>query len=250
MADSVSILDLGEDRQIAFARLHGSGPEVVFLGGFASDMTGTKALWLEDHCKKQGRAFCRLDYRGHGQSSGRFADGTIGDWASDALAVLDQVITAPVVLVGSSMGGWIMVLIARQRPERVRGLVGIASAPDFTALLLEPSLSGSQRAALDRDGRFDLPSEYGEPLTITRRLIEEGRSNLVLGGPIAIGCPVHLLHGQEDPDVPWTTSLDLAARLESPHVTAELIKDGDHRLSRDSDLKRIGAALDRILEQC
>jgi pimeloyl-ACP methyl ester carboxylesterase len=210
-------------------------------------MTGDKALFLEAHCRSAGRGFVRFDYRGHGASSGRFEAGCIGDWLADTLAVIGSATRGDLVLVGSSMGGWIMLLAARARPDRVKGLVGIAPAPDLTEALIRPALTEAQRGALDRDGAFLAASDYGEPTPITKHLLDEGRRHLLMGAPIPIRCPVHLLHGQQDPDVPWRTSLDLAARLESDAVTVELIKDGDHRLSRDKDLRRIAAALDRVI---
>lgn len=234
---------------LAYVSRPGRSPTVLFLAGFRSDMTGGKALALERHCAAIGQAFCRFDYAGHGASGGRFEDGCIGDWCQDALAILDQVIEGPVVLVGSSMGGWIALLVALARPERVQGLVGIAVAPDFTEDLIRPSLSAAQTATLARDGVIHLPSAYGEPTPITRRLLDDGAKHLVLRAPVPIRCPVHLLHGQQDPDVPWQTSLRLAARLESHAVTVELVKDGDHRLSREEDLRRLTAAVDRVLEQ-
>jgi pimeloyl-ACP methyl ester carboxylesterase len=221
----------------------------MFLTGFRSDMTGGKALHLERHCAAAGRAFLRFDYRGHGASEGRFAEGCIGDWCEDALAVLDRATEGPMVLVGSSMGGWIMLLVALARPDRVKGLVGIAAAPDFTEDLIRPGLSPGQQALLAREGGFLAPSAYGEPTPITRRLLEDGVRHLVLRRRLPIRCPVHLLHGQEDPDVPWPTSLRLAACLESAAVTVELVKDGDHRLSREDDLRRLAAAVDRVVLQ-
>ena len=234
---------------LAFHLTPGRMPTVVFLTGFRSDMTGAKALHLEQHCAGQGRAFLRFDYRGHGASGGRFEDGCVGDWRDDALAMLDEAVPGPVVLVGSSMGGWIMLLMARARPEQIRGLVGLASAPDFTRDLIDARLTPDDRARLARDGMLLAPSAYGEPLAITGRLLQDGERHLLLDRPIPIRCPIHLLHGQMDPDVPWQTSLRLAACLESTAVTVELIKDGDHRLSRDEDLRRIAAAVDRVLEQ-
>lgn len=233
---------------VAFVANPGRAPTVLFLTGFRSDMTGAKAVHLERHCAQSGHAFVRFDYRGHGASGGRFEDGCIGDWCDDALAVIDQLTNGPVVLVGSSMGGWIMLLATLARPERVAGLVGIASAPDFTHDLIEPKLTPDHRRLLDRDGVIFAPSAYGEPTPITRRLLADGEQHLVLSAPLAIRCPVHLLHGKLDPDVPWSTSIRLAACLESPAVTVELITDGDHRLSRDEDLRRIALALDRVLE--
>lgn len=234
---------------LAYVRMSGRPPTVVFLTGFRSDMGGAKALHLERHCVKAGRAFLRFDYRGHGQSGGRFEQACIGDWCRDALAMLDRVVAGQAVLVGSSMGGWLMLLAALARPERVAAMVGIAAAPDFTHDLIEARLSAADRAALARDGVLLPPSAYGEPIPITRRLLEEGRAHLLLDRPIALACPIHLLHGQLDPDVPWRTALRLAAAIEGGRVTVELVKDGDHRLSRDEDLRRIAAALDRVLEQ-
>jgi pimeloyl-ACP methyl ester carboxylesterase len=249
MQTAAGHLNLAGRPPLAFARTPGRAPAVVFLTWFRSDMAGGKALHLERHCARAGRAHLRFDYRGHGASGGRFEDGCIGDWCEDALAVLDQVVEGSAVLVGSSMGGWIMLLAALRRPERVRGLVGIAAAPDFTQDLILPGLTPEQRLLLDRDGVFLAPSAYGEPTPITRRLFEDGERHLLLRAPIPIRCPVHLLHGQQDLDVPWRTSLRLAACLESPAVTVELVKDGDHRLSREEDLRRIAAAVDRVLEQ-
>lgn len=226
----------------------GISPGVMFSGGFKSDMTGTKALALEDFCREEGRAFTRFDYTGHGASSGDFEDGTIGTWIDDAIAVIDNVTEGPLSLVGSSMGGWIMVLAALARPERVRGLVGIAAGPDFTEDLMWAKGTEAQCAELMANGRWVRPSAYGgDPYVITRRLIEDGRDHLVLRGPIAIDCPVHLLHGQRDPDVPWETSLRLAECLRSDDVTLELIKAGDHRLSTPADIERICSATRRVV---
>jgi pimeloyl-ACP methyl ester carboxylesterase len=241
-------LERGSGEWVAYERHPGRSSEVLFLGGFASDMTGTKALRLETHCRARGQAFTRFDYRGHGQSSGTFAAGTIGAWADDAIAVLDRVVEGPAVLVGSSMGGWIMLLAALARPERVKGLIGIAAAPDFTQRLIREALTPEEAQALECHGVLHQPSDYGDPLPITKKLVDEGQDHLLLAAPIPIGCPVHLLHGQADPDVPFELSLELAQQLESRQVTLELIKDGDHRLSREPDLRRLTAALDRMVE--
>jgi pimeloyl-ACP methyl ester carboxylesterase len=248
MQPAVETLDLAAGRRLAFARTPGAPPTVVFLAGFRSDMAGGKATYLEAHCRRLGRAYLRFDYRGHGASSGRFADGTIGGWHDDALAVIDHATEGDLVLVGSSMGGWIMLLAALARSARVKGLVGIAAAPDFTERLIRPALGEGERAALGRDGVVLVPSAYGEPTPITRRLLDEARRHLLLGGPIPIRCPVHLLHGQQDPDVPWRIALELAARIEGGGVTVELVKDGDHRLSREEDLRRIAATVERVIE--
>jgi pimeloyl-ACP methyl ester carboxylesterase len=241
-------LDLGGGRALAFVRHSGRLPGVMFCGGFKSDMTGAKALALEDFCVRNGRAFTRFDYTGHGQSSGAFEDGTIGDWTRDAIAVIDEVAKGPLILVGSSMGGWIMVLAALARQGSVRGLVGIASAPDFTEDLIWGRASEAQRDALMRDGRWEQPSAYGdEPYVYTRRLIEDGRKHLVLRGKIPFDGPVHLIHGQADPDVPWETTLRLAEKLQSDDVTIELIKSGDHRLSKRHEIARICSGTQRVL---
>ncbi len=234
---------------IAYRTLDGKTPGVMFLGGFMSDMTGTKAQALEAHCRRTGRAFVRFDYSGHGVSGGAFADGTIGRWRDDALAVLDGVAQGPQVLVGSSMGGWIMLLAALARPERVAGLVGVAAAPDFTEDLVWSMLDDEGRRTLEDSGRIVLPCDYGEdPYPVTVRLIEEGRDHLLLRAPIALDRPIHLLQGMADADVPWRTALTIAERVTSERVTVELVKDGDHRLSRERDLARLCAAVDAMTE--
>ena len=216
------------------------GPGLVFLGGFMSDMTGTKAMALEDNARDRGQAFVRFDYLGHGASSGRFEDGTIGRWAEDAVAVLDAVTEGPQILIGSSLGGWIMLLAALARPERVAGLVGIAAAPDFTETLMWQEFSPEIRATLERDGVYYEPSEYSEePYAITMDLIVEGRRHLLLDKPIPIACPVRLIQGAADPDVPWRLSLELMDRLESGDVELTLVKGGGHRLSEPEDLERL-----------
>ena len=232
---------------LAYARLAGASPWVVFLGGFMSDMTGTKATFLEATCRARGQAFLRFDYAGHGASSGEFQDGTIGSWTADALAVIDALTDGPVLLVGSSMGGWIMLEVALARPQRVMGLVGIAAAPDFTEELIWNTLNPAQRATLATQGYLANPSAYGGEHRYTKALIEDGRTRLRLGGKLPITCPVRLLHGQLDPDVPWETSLRLAAALEATDVQVTLIKDGDHRLSRPQDLDLLAQTLTALL---
>ena len=233
---------------IAYYRSRGVSPGVVFLGGFMSDMTGIKATTLEAWCQSQGRAFVRFDYYGHGASDGCFAEGTIGRWADDAIAVLDQLTQGPQILVGSSMGGWMMLLATRARPERVLGLLGIAAAPDLTEDLLWQRLDSAARQQLQDSGVLFQPSAYSEtPYAITLRLIEEGRRHLLLRDTLGLSCPVRLLHGLKDPDVPWQTSVRLAERLDSADVRVILIKDGDHRLSRDSDLNLLTATLAELI---
>lgn len=234
-------------RRIAHVTHAGAAPHVVFLPGFRSDMEGSKALAVEAHARARGLGVTRLDYSGHGRSSGRFEDGTIGAWSEDALAVVDRATDGPLVLVGSSMGAWIMLLVARARRNRVAGCVGVAVAPDFTEDLIWAVATTEQRAALlDRGVHYE-PSPYDEePTPITRALVEDGRRHLVLREPLDLTCPIHLLHGQRDPDVPWETALRLAAHVASEDVTIELVKDGEHRLSRESDVRRLLAAVDRV----
>jgi pimeloyl-ACP methyl ester carboxylesterase len=230
-------LDRGDGVRLAWSRLPGRGPTVVFLPGYASDMTGTKARALAADCAARGQAMLRFDYSGHGASGGRFEDGTIGVWLGDALRVIDALTAGPLLLVGSSMGGWIALHVALARRKRVAALVGIAAAPDFTETLMWETMAPTERERLMREGVVEAPSDYGPPYRITRALIEDGRRHLLLGGPIPIDCPVRLLHGQRDPDVPWETALRLAERLTGADVQITLVKDGDHRLSRESDLQ-------------
>ncbi len=232
---------------VAYRCRPGRSPGVVFLGGFMSDMTGTKAEALDRFCAARGQAYLRFDYFGHGASSGAFKDATVGRWKADALAALDQLTEGPQALVGSSLGGWIMLLAALARPERVHALVGIAAAPDATEDLMWVELGAEERASLLRDGFIRRPSQYSpEGYIYTRTLIEEGRNHLVRA-PVSIACPVRLLHGMRDPDVPWRTSLALAEKLESRDVTVTLVKDGDHRLSTDENLALLARTLEPLL---
>lgn len=208
-----------------------------------SDMTGTKATALEAACRSSGRQYTRFDYSGHGQSEGAFTDGTIGQWAADATAILDQVTSGPQVVVGSSMGGWIMLLLAKARSDRLAGLVGIAPAPDFVERMWE-SFPPAVQETLRRDGVWHRPSEYSdEPYAITMNLIEEGRRNLVLTEPLKLACPVRILHGMQDPDVPWQLSLELVDKLQSDDVVLTYVKSGDHRLSEPADIDRLVATV-------
>lgn len=249
LMSKVESLDLAGERRLAFVHHPGRSPGIMFCGGFKSDMTGSKVLSLERFFVNEGRAFTRFDYTGHGSSSGTFEEGTIGAWASDAVAIIDQVTAGPLTVIGSSMGAWIMVLAAMARPRRVEGLVGIAAAPDFTEDLMWAAASEVQRETLIAKGRWEQPSAYGpEPYIYTRGLIEDGRQHLVLRAPIPFAGPVHLLHGQADPDVPWQTSIRLASALQSDDVTVELIKSGDHRLSKPPELRRIIKGTQRVLD--
>ncbi|MCG8359086.1 MAG: alpha/beta hydrolase [Kiloniellales bacterium] len=235
---------------IAYHKSSGLAPGIVFLGGFMSDMTGTKATALEAYARARGRAFLRFDYRGHGQSSGDFTEGTIGLWAEDAIAALDELTEGPQVLVGSSMGGWIMLLTALARPERVAGMVGIAAAPDFTEDLMWQRYAPEIRTTLEREGIYEEPSEYSdEPYRITMKLIEDGRRHLLLRAPIPLTCPLRLIHGTADAAVPWETSLRIMERIESEDVEVTLVKEGDHRLSEPHDLHRLEAVIDGLVEK-
>jgi pimeloyl-ACP methyl ester carboxylesterase len=243
-------LDRGDGVELAWRRRAGRGPGVVFLGGFNSDMTGTKAEELSAFCAEEGRAFLRFDYSGHGTSGGRFVDGTIGRWADDAACVLDRLTEGPQVLVGSSMGGWVALLLALRRPERVAALLGIAAAPDFTARIVE-TLPPEAREAIAQEGVWYRPSEYGDPYPITRALLDEGETHMLLrgGGTVAISAPVRLLHGQRDPDVPWQVSMRLAEAVAGEDVQVVLVKNGDHRLSRPQDLALLRRTLAALLAE-
>jgi len=246
-AEAPEFLSRSDGATIAYRRRAGRAPGIVFLGGFMSDMTGTKAEALDRHCALTARAYLRFDYFAHGASSGDFAEATIGRWREDAVAVLDRLTEGPQVLVGSSIGGWIMVLAALARPERIHALVGIAAAPDATEDLMWAELSETQKQAMLREGYLRLPSQYSaEGYLYTRKLIEDGRRHLVLRAPIPIRCPVRLLHGLADPDVPWRTSLALAEKLASSDARVILVKDGDHRLSTERDLALLMRTIDEV----
>lgn len=236
--------------RIAYHQTPGRLPGVMFLGGFKSDMTGSKALALEALCKKEGRAFVRFDYQGHGASSGQFVDGTIGEWLNDALAVFDQLTTGPQIVVGSSMGGWLSLLLALKRKERVAGMVGIAPAPDFTEQLIWEKLTDEQRKDILEKGVFYAPSCYGEdPYPITLNLIIEARRHLLLHKPIPIHCQVRLIHGKQDEDVPWQTSFTLKAQLESQDVRVEMVEDGRHRMSEPANLELLCKTVKEMADQ-
>ena len=247
ISERFAIGEGAEAREIAVLRREGRGPCVVWLGGFLSEMTATKATFLDDWAEAAGRAMLRFDYSGHGASGGAFEDGTIGQWLEDALAAIAAHAGPSPVLVGSSMGGWMALLAARAMPAPPAGLVLVAPAPDFTEDLMWARFSDEQRAAIMTDDVYRRPSEYSpEPTPITRRLIEEGRNHLILGGPIRVGCPVHILQGMADPDVPWEHAMRLIERLAEDDVVTTLIKDGDHRLSRPQDLERLIEAVEGV----
>jgi len=241
-----SWLETGAGRRLAHHRLSGTGPGIVFLGGFKSDMEGTKALWLEEWARARGRAFLRFDYSGHGQSSGAFTEGCIGEWADDARAALDEWTDGPQILVGSSMGGWIALLLARAVPERMAGMVTIAAAPDFTEDSMWAGFDEDDRRRIMDEGRIALPSEYGEPYIITRRLIEDGRDHLVLRSPLDLPFPVRFLQGTADEDVDRSVALRLLDHATGPDMRLTLVRGADHRFSDPDCLELIGATLDEV----
>lgn len=229
----------------------GANAGILFCGGFHSNMDGGKAAFLSQRCAEAGRGFVRFDYRGHGLSGGAFADGTIGDWYDDAKLVFDQVCDGPQIVVGSSMGSWMALLLARDRPERIKGLVLIAPAPDFPRRLMLPQLDTTARQALDKDGVWHRPSEFEEdPYPITRALIEESARHEILDGPkIAVSGPVHILHGTADEVVPLDHARRVAECLAASRVTLEVIDGGGHRLSDPPDLDRLWRAVESVSER-
>ena len=241
-------LETPAGRRIAFQRSNGRGPGVVFLGGFKSDMTGTKAAWLHDWARQQNRAFLRFDYSGHGDSCGSFEEGCIGDWFDDARHVIEALTDGPQVLVGSSMGGWISLLVARAMPQRVAGLVTIAAAPDFTEQGFWTGFDDAQRDTLMRAGRVELPSDYSDqPYVITRRLIEDGRDHLVMDQPLPLPFPVRMLQGTADADVPVDWAMRLLDHARGNDIRLTLVKGGDHRFSTPECLALIGQSIDDVL---
>lgn len=238
-----------DGNRLAFAARRGLEPGIVFLGGFRSDMTGTKALALEEWCLEEARAFLRFDYSGHGASDGAFEDGTIGGWMADALAVIEAATDGPQVLVGSSMGGWIALLIARARPDLVAGLVTVAAAPDFTEDGYWAGFDAAQKAELERTGHVSVPSDYGDPYIITRRLIEEGRDRLVLRDPLRLDVPVRMLQGTADAAVPVATAMRLLDHAEGPDIRLTLLKGEDHRFSSPDALALILRDLADLLKR-
>ena len=255
--ESPAFIEVGEGsamRAIAVRARAGQAPGLFWLAGFNSDMVGTKALALDAWAAEHGRACVRFDYSGHGESGGRFEDGTIGRWLEESVAVFQQFCRGPQVVIGSSMGGWIALLLAREMAKHagagvsLAGLVLIAPAPDFTEELMWKGLAPEIRREIETRGVWLRPSEYGDgtPYPITRALIEEGRNHLLLGGSIDVGCPVRILQGAQDRDVPWKHALALAHRLPADDVVLTVIQDGDHRLSRPQDIARIIAAAEEI----
>lgn len=240
-------LERPDGERVAWKKVDGDGPTVVWLGGFRSDMSGTKAQALADWAGRRRRSYVRFDYFGHGASTGDFAAGTVSRWRRDAMAVMAELTQGDLVLVGSSMGGWIACLAAMVIPERIRGMVLVAPAPDFTEKLIGPEIPPEGRAALEADGVWLRPSEYGDPYPISRNLLEDGARWSILGGePIPLTMPVRILQGGNDPDVPWRHALELAQALKGEDVVFTLIRDGDHRLSRPHDIERLIRAVEEF----
>ena len=237
-----------QGRQIAYHLTAGDGPCVVFLGGLKSDMEGTKAVHLEAWAQARGQAFLRFDYSGHGESSGAFTEGCIGDWAEDAQGALKELTDGPLVLVGSSMGGWVSLLMAKRMPERIAALVTIAAAPDFTEDSMWAGFSDAQKAEMDATGQVALPSEYGEPYIITKRMIEDGRNQLVLRDPLPLPFPTRFLQGTADADVDMSVALRLLDHAEGPDMRLTLVDGADHRFSDAACLALIDASVEDVLE--
>jgi len=236
-----------QGRSLAYHATPGTGPCVVFLGGLKSDMEGTKAVFLEDWAQRTGRAFLRFDYSGHGQSSGSFTEGCIGDWAEDTIAAVTALTEGPIVPVGSSMGGWQALLLARAMSERIAGLVTIAAAPDFTEDGYWASFTDAQRQQMETEGQVELPSDYMEPYIITRRMIEDGRAQLVLRHPLALPFRTRFLQGTADTAVSVETAVRLLEHAQGPDMQLKLVKDADHRFSDDRCLALMLDALDEVL---
>lgn len=239
--------DSAQGRRLAYHQTEGKGPCIVFLGGLKSDMEGTKALHLESWARAQGRAFLRFDYSGHGQSSGTFEAGSIGEWAEDTREIVTGLISGPILPVGSSMGGWQALLLARRLPERVAGMVTIAAAPDFTEDGYWDSFSPAQKAAIETDGFVEIPSDYMKPYIITRKLIEDGRNQLVLRTPLPLDFPVRCLQGTADTAVTTETAIRLLEHATCPDMRLTLVKDADHRFSDGPCLGLIEAAITDVL---
>ncbi len=234
-------------RSLAYDQTTGDGPGIVFLGGFRSDKGGTKALYLENWAKAKGRAFLKFDYSGHGSSSGNPLDYTISDWAGDAEAIIRALTRGRQILVGSSMGGWIALLLARKMPDRIAGMVTIAAAPDFTEEKYWADFTPEERTAIEVDGQIAVPSEYAdEPYIITRQLIEDGRNNLVLQGPLTLPFPTRLLQGTEDTAVSVDTAMRLLNHVTGPNIRMTLVKGADHRFSDPECLALLGSSIDEV----
>ena len=255
MQSNPSYLKTENGHELAYFQTHfeeaADKPGIIFLGGLMSDMTGTKAIALETFCHTHKLNYIRFDYVGHGMSSGAFTDGTIGLWKENVTAILDALTDTPQIIVGSSLGGWLMLHAALARPDKVAGLVGVASAPDFTENLMWQIFTQEQKDMITKEGIYQMPSDYNDtPYPITLALIEDGREHLLLNDPIDITCPVRLVHGMKDDDVPYAISIDLAKHLVSQDVCVRLVKQGDHRMSDDIAIQEVLAAVKEMLAIC
>ena len=247
---TASFLDIKQGRRLAYQKLEGNGMAIVFLAGHGSDMLGSKAEALYLDCQAKNRPFIRFDYAGHGQSDGDFLDGTITSWTEDAAAILEALTDGPVMLVGSSLGGWIMLNLAKQLGDKIAGLVGIAAAPDFTETLIWNDLDESQRQKMKDEGQIALPNPYAdEDVIYPYHLITDGRHNLLLQDKLAISCPIYLHQGMEDHEVPWHTAIDIANAVISEDVTINLVKGAGHRFSSEAEIAAILASVDRLYDK-
>nr|WP_321253811.1 alpha/beta hydrolase [uncultured Ruegeria sp.] len=242
---ATEFLETAQGRRLAYHKSEGAGPTIVFLGGLKSDMEGTKAVHLEAWARARGQSFLRFDYSGHGESSGSFEEGCIGDWHQDTVAAVSALTDGPLIVVGSSMGGWQALLLARELPDRIAGMVTIAAAPDFTEDGYWASFSAEQKAAIESDGHVELPSDYMEPYVVTKRMIVDGREHLVLRDPLRLPFPVRFLQGTADTAVSTETAVRLLERAESPDMRLLLVKDADHRFSDD---RCLGLIEDAVLD--
>ena len=239
---------IADEGCLAYQKLEGSGPTIVFFSGHGSDMFGSKAEALADYCKAEGRSYLRFDYTGHGLSSGAFLDGTISSWTKDALAVIDDLTSGPLIIVGSSLGGWIMLNVAKQRQSRIAGLIGIAAAPDFTETLIWNELSEDQQARMAKEGQIALPNPYAdEDIIYPYALVTDGRDNLLLGKELAITCPIILHQGMADHEVPWQTACQIAGAVTSDNVRLNLVKASGHRFSSEPEIAMIISSVEEML---
>jgi len=242
-------LSIADGGRLAYQKLEGSGPVIVFFSGHGSDMFGSKAEALAAYCLAEGRSFLRFDYTGHGLSSGAFLDGTISSWTTDALTIIDELTNGPVIIVGSSLGGWIMLNVAKQRGARISGLIGIAAAPDFTETLIWNELTPEQQKRMAKDGQIALPNPYAdEDVIYPYALITDGRDNLLLGSELAITCPIILHQGMADHEVPWQTACQIAEAVASDDVRLNLVKDSGHRFSSDAEIAMIIRSVEDMLK--
>jgi len=246
---SPSILKKKDDRYLAYHKLEGKTPGIIFLSGFRADMNGSKAVFFEQFCRERGLAYVRFDYSGHGVSSGKFEEGSISQWTEDALDIIDNLSSEQQILVGSSMGGWIMTRVAMQRKERIAGLMGIAAAPDFVESMIQERLTQEQRKDLETKGVCYLTPEGYDPYPLTQKMIEDSKRCTILNTPIDLHCPMRFVHGLNDTDVPWQSSEALMKHCQTTLATLTLVKGGEHSLSKEVELEILANHLDGLLKQ-